>query len=126
MKILVRNLTEQQAEKVARAWIWRGAVGAPGTAFEVGVIQFGEGDYGLTLDAVSPGGCFASSTWERLGASFEGLVLNTLAAVKRSEARCTPIPGTYAFTAMMMAKLGVGAEEGFDWDAWKDEMKERE
>ena len=33
-----------------------------------------------------------------------------------------PQPGTWAFTAREMAKL----EPDFDWDAWKDEMKEQE
>lgn len=31
-----------------------------------------------------------------------------------------PPPGTYAFTARMMAEVF----PDFDWDAWKDEMKE--
>ena len=34
-----------------------------------------------------------------------------------------PQPGTWAFTARMMA---AGDNSGFDWDAWKDEMKERD
>lgn len=33
-----------------------------------------------------------------------------------------PEPGTYAYTARLMA--GIFPDE--DWDAWKDEMKERE
>ncbi len=32
-----------------------------------------------------------------------------------------PEPGTWAATAAMMAD---GDDSGFDWDAWKDEMKE--
>ena len=35
-----------------------------------------------------------------------------------------PEVGTWAHTAQAMASLGVGSEEGFDWDQWKDEMKE--
>jgi hypothetical protein len=35
-----------------------------------------------------------------------------------------PAPGTYAFTARLMASCG--PDDGFDWDAWKDEMKERD
>lgn len=31
-----------------------------------------------------------------------------------------PIPGTYAFTAMVMARM----MPDYDWDAWKDEMKD--
>jgi len=34
-----------------------------------------------------------------------------------------PAIGTWAFTARMMAE---GDDSGFDWDAWKDEMKDRE
>jgi hypothetical protein len=34
-----------------------------------------------------------------------------------------PAPGTWAFTARLMAQ---GDDSGFDWDAWKDEMKERD
>lgn len=33
-----------------------------------------------------------------------------------------PQPGTWAFTAWEMSKT----EPDFDWDAWKDEQKERE
>lgn len=33
-----------------------------------------------------------------------------------------PEIGTYAYTAMVMAKIC----PDFDWDAWKDEMKESE
>lgn len=32
-----------------------------------------------------------------------------------------PPPGTWAFTARIMAE---GDDSGFDWDRWKDEMKE--
>lgn len=34
-----------------------------------------------------------------------------------------PPVGTYAFTARLMASFG--DDDGVDWDAWKDEMKER-
>jgi hypothetical protein len=34
-----------------------------------------------------------------------------------------PQPGTWAYTARMMA---AGDDSGFDWDRWKDEMKERD
>jgi len=34
-----------------------------------------------------------------------------------------PQPGTWAHTARMMAE---GDDSGFDWDAWKDEMKDRD
>ena len=34
-----------------------------------------------------------------------------------------PQPGTWAYTARMMAE---GDDSGFDWDAWKDEMKDRD
>ena len=37
-------------------------------------------------------------------------------------ARVEPQPGTWAATARIMAQ---GDDSGFDWDAWKDEMKER-
>lgn len=37
--------------------------------------------------------------------------------------RSGPMPGTWAFTAMIMAE---GDDSGFDWDRWKDEMKESE
>ena len=33
-----------------------------------------------------------------------------------------PQPGTWAYTAKIMAQ---GDDSGFDWDAWKDEMKDR-
>lgn len=33
-----------------------------------------------------------------------------------------PAIGTYAFTAMVCAKMF--PNDGFDWDAWKDEMKD--
>jgi hypothetical protein len=33
-----------------------------------------------------------------------------------------PAPGTYAFTARIMA----GIDPSFDWDSWKDEMKEKD
>lgn len=36
--------------------------------------------------------------------------------------RHEPPPGTWAATARMMA--GLGLDPDFDWDAWKDEMKE--
>jgi len=35
-----------------------------------------------------------------------------------------PPLGSWAATARMMASCGDG--DGFDWDQWKDEMKERE
>lgn len=39
--------------------------------------------------------------------------------------RCTcPQPGTYAFTAWLMAGSSPTPEEGAFWDRWKDEMKE--
>ena len=34
-----------------------------------------------------------------------------------------PQPGTWAYTARLMAE---NDDSGFDWDAWKDEMKERD
>lgn len=34
-----------------------------------------------------------------------------------------PMPGTWAYTARMMA-LTSDPDDDFDWDAWKDEMKE--
>lgn len=34
-----------------------------------------------------------------------------------------PQPGTWAATAALMAE---GDDSGFDWDAWKDEMKDQE
>ena len=34
-----------------------------------------------------------------------------------------PPPGSWAATARMMAQ---GDDSGFDWDRWKDEMKERD
>lgn len=37
--------------------------------------------------------------------------------------RVGPEPGTWAHTARIMA---AGDDSGFDWDAWKDEMKERD
>jgi hypothetical protein len=53
-----------------------------------------------------------------------------------SSAIPTPLPGTYAHTAREMAKImsdfdyPAGSEErsegAFDWDAWKDEMKDRD
>lgn len=36
--------------------------------------------------------------------------------------RTEPEPGTWADVARMMASLG--GDDGIDWDAWKDEMKE--
>ena len=33
-----------------------------------------------------------------------------------------PLPGTWAYTARAMAEVF----PDFDWDAWKDEMKDRE
>jgi hypothetical protein len=35
-----------------------------------------------------------------------------------------PPAGSWAATARAMAAMG--GDDGFDWDAWKDEMKERE
>ena len=35
-----------------------------------------------------------------------------------------PPPGSWADVARMMASLG-GDEDGMDWDAWKDEMKDQ-
>lgn len=35
-----------------------------------------------------------------------------------------PPPGSWAAVARMMASLG--DDDGMDWDAWKDEMKERD
>jgi hypothetical protein len=37
---------------------------------------------------------------------------------------CGPTPDSYAATARMMA--GLGGNDGFDWDQWKDEMKDGE
>lgn len=34
-----------------------------------------------------------------------------------------PLLGTWAFTARIMAE---GDDSGFDWDRWKDEMKEHD
>lgn len=41
---------------------------------------------------------------------------------RTDEQRIEPEPGTYAYTARLLAELM--PEE--DWDAWKDEMKERD
>jgi hypothetical protein len=44
----------------------------------------------------------------------------------KNEAATTPIqpePGTWASIARIMSQ---GDDSGFDWDAWKDEMKDRE
>jgi len=38
--------------------------------------------------------------------------------------RMEPPPGSWAETARMMAQLF--PDEGIDWDAWKDEMKDSE
>ena len=35
---------------------------------------------------------------------------------------CEPPPGSWAETARMMAQMF--PDDGFDWDAWKDQMKE--
>lgn len=53
--------------------------------------------------------CFAGEPPEEAFAPYEG-----------------PPPGTWAATAWLMAGAGVGQDDGFDWDAWKDEMKERD
>jgi len=42
------------------------------------------------------------------------------ARVERGEG---PQPGTWAYTAQVMA-LTSDPDDGFDWDAWKDQMKE--
>jgi hypothetical protein len=34
-----------------------------------------------------------------------------------------PLPGSWASIAQIMAE---GDDSGFDWDSWKDEMKERD
>lgn len=46
--------------------------------------------------------------------------------MKKTEAplELEPEPGTWAFTARLMARAC--PDDGFDWDAWKDEMKERD
>lgn len=38
----------------------------------------------------------------------------------RDEENVGPEPGTYAYTARLMAEIF----PGYDWDQWKDEMKE--
>lgn len=43
---------------------------------------------------------------------------------ERTEAPLEPEPGTWAFTARLMARAC--PDDGIDWDAWKDEMKERD
>lgn len=43
----------------------------------------------------------------------------------RCKGVCTcPTPGTYAFTARLMAGDNPSEEEAEFWDRWKDEMKE--
>ena len=34
-----------------------------------------------------------------------------------------PEPGTYAYTSRLMAEM-MPSDDDFDWDAWKDSMKE--
>jgi hypothetical protein len=44
--------------------------------------------------------------------------------IKEQDAKSNlPPAGTWASVAFLMAQ---GDDSGFDWDAWKDEMKERE
>lgn len=46
------------------------------------------------------------------------------AEAELAERECSgPEPGTWAYTARAMA--AIGDDDGMDWDAWKDEMKER-
>jgi hypothetical protein len=44
-------------------------------------------------------------------------------AAPKTKAPKGPPPGSWAATARMMAQ---GDDSGFDWDRWKDEMKERD
>jgi hypothetical protein len=41
---------------------------------------------------------------------------------KGEETMMGPEPGTWAMVAQLMAEL----DPGFDWDSWKDEMKDLE
>ena len=43
-------------------------------------------------------------------------------ALQNKPSKVGPPAGTWAATARMMAQ---GDNSGFDWDAWKDQMKER-
>jgi hypothetical protein len=65
-------------------------------------------------------------TRERLGADWETTeeeVFGTNpAAVKEVKISTEPQPGTWAYTARVMASMD---DSGFDWDAWKDEMKDK-
>lgn len=64
------------------------------------------------------------STNEQCSRDCEGCPDCTVAGIPLEQHDITqPLPGTWAFTARMMAQ---GDASGFDWDRWKDEMKERE
>ena len=40
----------------------------------------------------------------------------------KGQCKKQPVPGTYAFTACILAEMF----PDFDWDEWKDEAKERD
>ncbi len=74
-------------------------------------------DRRLTPKAVLPG--------ELNDADERDAVLREVADIEdKLFAPTEPPPGSWAATARLMASSGV--DDGFDWDVWKDEMKERD
>lgn len=62
-------------------------------------------------------------TPEQAEASFDAWLREVIKETSVPPGPNDPPPGSWAAVARMMA---ANDDSGFDWDAWKDEMKERE
>ncbi len=62
-------------------------------------------------------------TPEQAEESFQAWLREIIAEQDAKRSPHEPPPGSWASVARMMAQ---GDDSGFDWDAWKDEMKERD
>lgn len=97
---------------------------------KIGDTVYYDGEPAL-VTAVDPGGEYG----ERVTFNRDGSIITTtpglddrfsfapLPPVEDGPFPIQPPPGSWADVARMMAQ---GDDSGFDWDAWKDEMKERD
>lgn len=133
MSDLVKAGMIEDGEGVIRELWYVVAVDATGRRFRYhDMTQQHEAEERLALFVLNGGvDPVRSDGWDEMypvygSPAYEAEEPEIVAAERRQEmdeAAMGPPPGSWAAVARMMA---AGDDSGFDWDAWKDEMKERD